>query len=103
MLVFGCSISHPGHPLRPLQRVNQAVRRLAIPAERGTGHRKFSTSIRSLLASSNCENKRNRPSGETESPSDGGADIGATVFTLAVAKLRNWIEDFRSVPGSGMK
>ncbi len=23
-----------------------------------------------------------------------GADIGATVFTLPVAKLRNWMEDF---------
>ena len=46
---------------------------------------------------------RNRPSGETESPQLGDPEIGVTVFTLPVAKLRNWMEDFPSALGSGMK
>ena len=51
------------------------------------------------------ENRRNRPSGETERPSVGGPDIriAATVFSFPVAKLRNWMEDLPSTPGSGIK
>jgi hypothetical protein len=40
------------------------------------------------------------PSGETESAERGDPEIGET---LAVGKLRNWMEDFRLAPGHGIK
>src|SRR5262249_55031465 len=57
-------------------------------------YRKFSTSIRSLPAWSNCEKSIDRPSGEPDNPSEGPPDIVATVVALPVANLRNWMEDF---------
>jgi hypothetical protein len=47
------------------------------------------TNIRSLPASSNCEKKMNWPFGEAESPPNGNPEIGETIFTLAVEKLKN--------------
>jgi len=63
---------------------------------------KFSTSIRSQPDSSSCVYRIERPSGETDSPLAGGADIRATMFTFPVAKLRNWMEELRLLPGHGM-
>ncbi len=86
----------------------EAFSKLRFPWKRGTNvelqpvYLKFSTSFRSLTISSICENRRDRPSGETERPVNCGADIGATVFTLPVTKLRNWMEDFVK-GGPGMK
>jgi len=81
----------PGKSLDDSRQVLQRDIPLS-PFKGGIGlglHRKPSTSVRSLSAWSICENRIKRPSGETESPSIDGRDIGASVFTSAVAKLRN--------------
>jgi hypothetical protein len=52
-------------------------------------HRKFSTSIRSLLCSSICEYKIHFRSGETERPSSTGFSILVTSVIFPVAKLKN--------------
>ncbi len=58
------------------------------PLKGRIAHRKFSTSIRSLPISSTCENRRDRPSGETESPQLVRSDDRSHRFHLASGKAQ---------------